>query len=72
MKVNLTDKLKTRYPQATFGSLIIKEIPNNKKTDTLEEPKRSLEQKIREGQIDIDKDDIVKNYNSYFGKRHYS
>ena len=68
MKVNLTDKLKTRYPQATFGSLIIKEIPNSKKNDTLEEPKRSLEQKIREGQIDIDKDDIIKNYNSYFGK----
>jgi len=68
MKVNLTDKLKTRYPQATFGSLIIKEIPNRKKNDILEEKKLSLEQKIKRGQIDANKDDIIKNYNGYFKK----
>ncbi|MEM3693813.1 MAG: phenylalanine--tRNA ligase beta subunit-related protein [Candidatus Bathyarchaeia archaeon] len=64
MKIELKPELKTAYPEATFGSLIVSNVLNMKKHDRLEERKREFEREIRE--IDLEKDNIIKRYNAYF------
>ncbi len=66
MQIKITPDLKKLYPESIFGSLIIRNIPNSKIHEALEERKRDLERRIREvhGQMDID--GMIKNYNAYF------
>ncbi len=73
MKITLTHRLKETYPDSIFGSLIIKNVPNRKKDKTLEGQKRNLERKIREEYVEVDKDDMLQYYNTYFkmGKKTY-
>ncbi len=73
MQIELTHRLKKNYPESIFGSLIIKNVPNRKKDETLEEQKRLLERKIREENVEVYKDDMILYYNTYFkmGKKTY-
>ena len=56
MDIYITPDLKKVYPESIFGSLIVKNIPNRKIHEALEERKRDLERRIREvqGQVDVD------------------
>ncbi len=73
MKINLTHRLKEKYPDSIFGSLTIRNVPNRKKHETLEERKRHLERNIREEYVEVDKDDMIHYYSTYFkmGKKKY-
>ncbi len=73
MQISLSRSLKENYPDSIFGSLIIKNVPNRKKHETLEERKRNLERNIREEYLEVDKDDMIQYYNTYFkmGKKTY-
>ena len=66
MQINLTKDLKEKYPSSTFGSLIIRDTPNRKRNEILEERKRNLEKKIRKSHVEVAKDNIINYYNTYF------
>ncbi|MFX0126437.1 MAG: hypothetical protein ACFFAE_22660, partial [Candidatus Hodarchaeota archaeon] len=66
MQINLTQALKEKFPNSMFGSLIIRNIPNRKGHETLERQKRDLENKIREANLVMDKDKMIKYYDTYF------
>jgi DNA/RNA-binding domain of Phe-tRNA-synthetase-like protein len=66
MQINLTYDLKEKYPSSRFGSLIIRNNPNRKRNETLEELKRDLEKKIRKYPVEVAKDNMIKYYNTYF------
>ncbi|MFX0184267.1 MAG: phenylalanine--tRNA ligase beta subunit-related protein [Candidatus Hodarchaeota archaeon] len=66
MYINLTQNLKKKYPSSIFGSLIIRRIQNKKKDETLEEQKRDLERKIRNEYEEVDRDNMISYYNTYF------
>ncbi len=66
MQINLTESLKEKYPVSIFGNLIIRDVPNRKRDETLEERKRSLEREIKEKYADVDKDEMIHYYNTYF------
>jgi DNA/RNA-binding domain of Phe-tRNA-synthetase-like protein len=66
MHINLTLDLKKKYPSSMFGSLIIRDIQNRKRDETLEEQKRNLERKLREDYVKGDEDSMISYYNSYF------
>jgi len=64
MKIELKPELKIAYPEAVFGSITVKDVPNRKKHEALEERKREVEKKIRE--MNVDEDGIIQSYNAYF------
>lgn len=66
MRVNTTESLKEIYPDSIFGNLIIRDVPNRKKNEFLEERKRTLEREIKEKYAEVDKDVIIHYYNTYF------
>jgi DNA/RNA-binding domain of Phe-tRNA-synthetase-like protein len=66
MKINLTESLKEKYPVSIFGNLIIRNVPNRKRNETLEERKRNLESEIKENYAEVDKDTMIHYYNTYF------
>jgi len=66
MKIELKPELKISYPEIVFGSLIVKNVPNRKKHEALEEWKREAEKKIREVYVDVDEDSMIQRYNAYF------
>lgn len=66
MQINLTQALKEKFPNSMFGSLVIRDIPNRKGHETLEQHKRELESKIRENNIETDKDEMINYYDTYF------
>ncbi len=66
MQINLTEGLKEKYPDSSFGNIIIRNVPNEKGNKALEERKRNLERKIRENFVEVDKDTIIQYYNTYF------
>ncbi|MFX0173401.1 MAG: phenylalanine--tRNA ligase beta subunit-related protein [Candidatus Hodarchaeota archaeon] len=66
MQIEITPDLKKVYPDSIFGYLIIKNVPNSKKHEALEERKRDLEKLIRDTLGEVDKDDIIQNYDAYF------
>ncbi|MHA2109724.1 MAG: phenylalanine--tRNA ligase beta subunit-related protein [Candidatus Hodarchaeales archaeon] len=66
MQINLTEGLKEKYPDSSFGNIIIGNIPNEKGNKSLEERKRNLEREIRENFAEVDKDPIIQYYNAYF------
>jgi len=66
MKIVLTPELKTYYPEAVFGSLIVRDVPNRKKHEVLEERKRGLEREIREVYVDVEEDYTIQSYNAFF------
>lgn len=68
IKIKITPKLKTTYPNVVFGNLIIRNVSNIKEHEALEEQKRSLERKIRETYSDTDGDRTIQSYNAYFKK----
>ncbi|MFX1284838.1 MAG: phenylalanine--tRNA ligase beta subunit-related protein [Promethearchaeota archaeon] len=68
MQVHITPDLKRVYPESSFGSLIVRNIPNRKIHEALEEIKRDLERSIREEYEEVDNDSMIQNYNSYFKK----
>ena len=68
MKVELTSALKTAYPEAVFGSLIVRNVANIKADEALGERKRGLEKKIREAYADVAEDNTIQSYNAYFKK----
>ncbi|MHA2364014.1 MAG: phenylalanine--tRNA ligase beta subunit-related protein [Candidatus Hodarchaeales archaeon] len=68
MQIILTPELKKEYPGVSFGSLIIRNVPNKKKFIKLEEKKRNLEQIIRTTYGNIAEDRIIQIYNTYFKK----
>lgn len=66
MQIQLTSDLKNLYPESIFGSLIIRNFANIKSHDTLEERKRDLERKIKEGEGEVERSSMIKKYDSYF------
>ena len=66
MRVNTTESLKEIYPDSIFGNLIIRDVPNRKRNEFLEERKRTLEREIKEKYAEVDKDVIIHYYNTYF------
>lgn len=66
MQINTTESLKETYPDSIFGNLIIREVPNRKRNEILEERKRTLERDIKEKYADVDKDSMIHYYNNYF------
>jgi len=66
MQINLTESLKENYPVSIFGNMIIRDVPNSKRNETLEERKRSLEREIKEKYADVNKDKMIHYYNTYF------
>ncbi|MFX0086953.1 MAG: phenylalanine--tRNA ligase beta subunit-related protein [Candidatus Hodarchaeota archaeon] len=66
MLINLTHNLKKNYPSSNFGSLIIRDVQNRKRNETLEERKRDLEKKIIKSIGEVDKDSMIIYYNNYF------
>ncbi len=66
MQINITESLKETYPDSIFGNLIIRQVPNRKRNEILEEQKRKLEREIKEKYADVDKDSIIHYYNTYF------
>ncbi len=66
MDIHITADLKKLYPESIFGSLIIRNIPNQKIHEALEERKRDLERRIREVHGEVDIDNIIQKYNTYF------
>ncbi|MHA1543061.1 MAG: phenylalanine--tRNA ligase beta subunit-related protein, partial [Candidatus Hodarchaeales archaeon] len=66
MRVNTTESLKEIYPDSIFGNLIIRDVPNRKRNEFLEERKRTLEREIKEKYTEVDKDVIIHYYNTYF------
>ncbi len=66
MQIHITSDLKKLYPESIFGSLIIRNLPNRKTHEALEERKRNLERLLRESQGEADVDSVIQNYNTYF------
>ncbi|MHA1989708.1 MAG: phenylalanine--tRNA ligase beta subunit-related protein [Candidatus Hodarchaeales archaeon] len=66
--VKITDKLKEVYPNAVFGSLLIKNIPNKKNHPQLESAKHDLENFLRSEYKQLGEDKILEKYQSHFGK----
>jgi DNA/RNA-binding domain of Phe-tRNA-synthetase-like protein len=66
MQINTTEGLKETYPDSRFGNLIVREVPNRKRNEILEERKRTLEREIKEKYTEVDKDTIIQYYNTYF------
>ena len=66
MQVNTTESLKEMYPDSIFGNLIIRDVPNRKRNEILEERKRTLEREIKEKYTEVDKDTVIHYYNTYF------
>lgn len=66
MQIAITPDLKKLYPEAIFGSLIVRKIPNRKIHKALEERKRSSERQIKEEQGEVKLDRMVQMFNSYF------
>ena len=66
MQIQITPDLKKLYPESIFGSLIIKNVPNRRIHESLEERKRDLERKVREVFEEADLDSMIQSYNSYF------
>ncbi|MHA2247222.1 MAG: phenylalanine--tRNA ligase beta subunit-related protein [Candidatus Hodarchaeales archaeon] len=66
MQILITSDLKKIYPESIFGSLIVKNRPNRKMHEALEEQKRDIERKIRESHEEVDKGSMIQNYNTYF------
>ncbi len=66
MQINLTLSLKENYPDSIFGSIIIRNVPNMKGHGTVEDQKRILERIIREEYVEVDKDEMIHYYNTYF------
>jgi DNA/RNA-binding domain of Phe-tRNA-synthetase-like protein len=68
IQVKITDSLRNLYPKAIFGSLLIKNIPNQKNNPTLEKAKRDLENFLRSEYKQLGEDAILEKYKSHFGK----
>ncbi len=66
MQINFTESLKEKYPGSIFGNLIIRDVQNRKRNETLEGRKRSLEREIREKYAVVEKDNMILYYNTYF------
>ena len=66
MQILITPDLKKVYPESIFRSLTVRNSPNRKMHEALEERKRDLERRIREGHEEVDKDRMIQNYNTYF------
>lgn len=66
MQIQLTSDLKNLYPESIFGSLIIRDFPNIQSHETLEERKRDLERRIKEGEGEVERSIMIKKYDSYF------
>ncbi len=66
MQIQITPDLKKLYPESIFGSLIVRNIPNRKIHEAIEERKRDLERRIREARGQGDIDSMIQNYNTYF------
>lgn len=66
--IDLSPKLRIAYSTIRFGSLIVRNVPNQKKSNVLEEKKQSLEQKIQNSKIDPVEDELIKSYNRFFNR----
>jgi DNA/RNA-binding domain of Phe-tRNA-synthetase-like protein len=68
MNVELRSELKLLYPRAIFGGLMVENVTNNKKNPRLEKEKRDLEAEIREDYPDVDQDEVIRSYDTYYKK----
>ncbi|MFX0150282.1 MAG: phenylalanine--tRNA ligase beta subunit-related protein [Candidatus Hodarchaeota archaeon] len=66
MQIEITPDLRKAYPDSIFGYLIVKNVPNSRMHKALEERKRDLEKWIRDTLGEVDKDDIIQKYDTYF------
>jgi len=66
MKIVLTPELKSLYPEAVLGSLIVRDVPNRKRHEALEGRKRGLEREIREVYVDVEEDSTIQSYSAFF------
>ncbi|MEM2415948.1 MAG: phenylalanine--tRNA ligase beta subunit-related protein [Nitrososphaerota archaeon] len=66
INIKLTQELKIKYPKSIFGSMFIMNVPNTKMHEALEKKKHEIEKEIRE--MNINNDNIIALYNSYFNK----
>lgn len=65
MKIKLREDLKKLYPTASFGSLIVWNVPNKPQKKALETKKNEIEDIIRE-QINMEADPMLKRFQNYF------
>lgn len=68
MQIEITPDLRGKYLESIFGSLIIRNVPNRKSHEKLEERKRELESEIREYLEEVNTDSMIQYYNAYFKK----
>ncbi len=68
MNVELRPELKILYPRAIFGGLMAENLPSSKKHPSLEQAKRDLEGEIREDYPDVDQDEVIRSYDTYYKK----
>lgn len=68
VSIVISDILKQSYPEAIFGSLIIKNIINKKKDPQLEHHKRDLENFVRTANQPLNKDEILLKFSQHFKK----
>jgi DNA/RNA-binding domain of Phe-tRNA-synthetase-like protein len=68
MKVELRPELKLLYPRAIFGGLMAENLSNTKKHPSLEQEKRDLEEEIREDYPEVDQDEVIRSYDTYYKK----
>ncbi|MBD3207736.1 hypothetical protein GF319_15510 [Candidatus Bathyarchaeota archaeon] len=68
VSVDIRNELKLLYPRAAFGCLVSKDVPNRKGNDELEEMKRELEEEIREEYPEMDEDQLIRSYDTYYKK----
>ena len=66
--ISLSNPLQQAYPEAKFGSLIVKNVPNKKENSALEQKKRTLEDSIRNKYKDSSMDKTLKSYKNHFKK----
>ena len=66
--IELSPSLKTIYSSIKFGSLIIHNVQNGKKSKVLEEQKRNLERMIQQNSMEPNQDKLIQNYNVFFNR----
>jgi DNA/RNA-binding domain of Phe-tRNA-synthetase-like protein len=66
MKIELTSRLRIAYPKVVFGSLMVRSVPNMRKHEVLEKRKRDLKKKRKELYMNVDEDNTILSYNTFF------
>ena len=66
--VELAPSLKKIYSDIKFGSLIVKNVQNENKSEVLEQQKQKLERMIQKNSMEPNQDRLIQNYNFFFNR----